>query len=60
MLAQIHIWPIDLAVRRVLRKLDFRIDPADEIIAATSLVHHVGLVTRDRKVKSSRVVPLAR
>ena len=34
--------------------------PADEIIAATSLVHRVPLVTRDRRLEASRVVPLAR
>jgi PIN domain nuclease of toxin-antitoxin system len=40
-------------------QLDFRGDPADEIIAATSLVHNVPLVTRDRVIRSSKVVPLA-
>jgi len=40
-------------------RLDFRGDPADETIAATSLVHNVPLVTRDRVILSSKVVPLA-
>src|SRR2546427_7499212 len=38
-LSEIHIWPLDIQVCRKLRALDFRSDPADELIAATSLVH---------------------
>ena len=56
----IHVWPLDLTVCRQLDALDFRSDPADEIIAATSLVHHVSLVTRDRRIRKSRIVPIAR
>ena len=37
-LSKIHIWPLDLAICRCLRTLDFRSDPADEIIACTSPV----------------------
>jgi PIN domain nuclease of toxin-antitoxin system len=58
-LSSIHIWPLDLAVCRQIRALDFRSDPAGEIIAATSLVHSAPLVTRDRRIRRSRVVPLA-
>ncbi len=58
-LSRIHIWPLDLDVCRRILTLDFRSDPADEIIAATSLVHHVPLVTRDRRIRSSGIVPLA-
>ncbi len=58
-LANVHIWPLTLEVVRALRRLDFRSDPADEIIAATSLVHRTPLLTRDRKLLKSRVVPLA-
>jgi PIN domain nuclease of toxin-antitoxin system len=47
-----------LGVCRAIRELDFQGDPADEIIAATSVVHRVALMTRDRKIKSSRLVPL--
>jgi PIN domain nuclease of toxin-antitoxin system len=39
--------------------LDFRGDPADEIIAATSVVHRAPLLTRDRQIRRSKVVPLA-
>ena len=42
-----------------IRDLDFRADSADEIIASTSVVHAVPLVTRDRTIKKSRLVPLA-
>ena len=59
-LAQVHVWPITLDVCRAIRSLDFRGDPADEIIAATSIVHGVPLVTRDRQIRRSRKVPLAR
>ncbi len=58
--ARVHIWPLDLAICRQSAQLDFRSDPADEIIAATSIVHSVPLLTRDRKLRGSKVVPLAR
>jgi len=58
-ISNIHVWPIDLAVCRRVRTLDFRSDPADEIIAATSLVHRVPLVTRDKRIRKSKLVPLA-
>jgi PIN domain nuclease of toxin-antitoxin system len=58
--ARVHIWPLDLAVARQSTKLDFVSDPADEIIAATSIVHRVPLVTRDRKIRRSKIVPMAR
>jgi len=58
-LARIHIWPLTLDVCRASRRLDVRSDPADEIIAATSLVHRVPLVTRDARLRRSRLVPLA-
>jgi PIN domain nuclease of toxin-antitoxin system len=59
-LANIHVWPLTLEVVRALRRLDIRGDPADEIIAATSLVYRAPLVTRDRKLLKSKIVPLAR
>lgn len=59
-LSALHVWPIDLAVSRQSTQLDFTGDPADELIAATSIVHRVPLVTRDRRLRASRIVPLAR
>lgn len=58
-LARLHVWPLDLAVCRAIRTLDVAGDPADELIAATSLVHGVPLVTRDGRLRRSKVVPLA-
>ena len=58
-LSRLHVWPIDLAVARASTRLDFSGDPADEIIAATSVVHDVPLLTRDQTIRSSKVVPLA-
>ncbi len=58
-LSALHVWPLDLAVARASTRLDFRGDPADELIAATSLVHAVPLLTRDRRILGSKVVPLA-
>lgn len=59
LLSSIHIWPITLEICRATLKLDFDSDPADEIIAATSLVHNLPLMTRDRKLRKSKLVPLA-
>ncbi len=58
-LATLHVWPLDLDVARASAALDFRSDPADEIIAATSVVHRVPLLTRDRRIRASKLVPLA-
>ena len=58
-LSRLHVWPIDLAVARASTRLDFSSDPADEIIAATSVVHNIPLLTRDRTIRSSKIVPLA-
>ena len=55
-----RIWPLDLEICRQATQLDFRSDPADEIIAATSIVHRIPLLTRDRKILKSKIVPLAR
>jgi PIN domain nuclease of toxin-antitoxin system len=56
-LSSIHVWPLDLKVARVSTQLDFTGDPADELIAATSVVHRVPLVTRDRRILRSKIVP---
>jgi len=58
-LSRVHVWPITLEICRALRSLDFRSDPADELIAATSIVHRIPLVTRDKIMRKSRSVPLA-
>jgi PIN domain nuclease of toxin-antitoxin system len=58
-LSRIHIWQLDLAVCNKISELDFQSDPADEIIAATSILHRVPLITRDRRIRRSKLVPLA-
>ena len=58
-LSRLHVWPIDLAVARASTRLDFESDPADGLIAATSVVHGVPLLTRDRVLRRSKIVPLA-
>ena len=59
-LARIHVWPLTREIAHASTHLDVRGDPADELIAATSLVHKVPLVTRDRELKRSRRIPHAR
>ena len=56
---RVHAWPIDLAVALASTCLDFRDDPAGELIAATSVVHRVPLVARDVVMRGSEIVPLA-
>lgn len=59
-LSRIHVWPLTREIALASTRLDVRGDPADELIAATSVVHNVPLLTRDRALRRSRVVPLAR
>ena len=51
--------PITLAICRRIPTLDFNGDPADEVIAATSIIEGAPLVTRDRQIRRPRLVPLA-
>src|SRR2546421_5343624 len=59
-LRHLTIIPISIQIARKSTELDFASDPADEIIAATSLVERIPLLTRDRKILKSRMVPLAK
>jgi PIN domain nuclease of toxin-antitoxin system len=59
-LSAVHVWPITAEIAKTSTRLDVRGDPADELIAATSLVHNVPLLTRDRSLSRSKSVPLAR
>jgi PIN domain nuclease of toxin-antitoxin system len=56
---RVHVWPITAEIAKMSTRLDIRGDPADELIGATSVVHHLPLVTRDRRLRRSRVIPLA-
>ncbi|KXK07148.1 MAG: PilT protein domain-containing protein [Acidobacteria bacterium OLB17] len=53
------VLPISVQIARQSSALDFRSDPADELIAATSVVEGIPLLTRDRKILRSKMVPFA-
>lgn len=59
-LRHLTIIPITIQIARQSTKLDFASDPADEIIAATSVVEKIPLLTRDKKILRSRLVPQAK
>jgi PIN domain nuclease of toxin-antitoxin system len=59
-LRHVTIFPITLQIARQSTTLDFRSDPVDEIIAATSIIEGIPLLTRDRKLLKSRLTPSAR
>ena len=58
-LSAVQVWPITREIALASTRLDVRGDPADELIAATSVVHRARLVTRDRELRRSKLVPLA-
>jgi PIN domain nuclease of toxin-antitoxin system len=58
-LRQLKIFPISLEIALQSTQLDFSSDPADHIIAATSVVESIPLLTRDRQIRKSRMVPMA-
>lgn len=58
-LQQLTVIPINLEIARASAQLDFRSDPADELIAATSVVQGIPLLTRDHKILGSQLVPFA-
>ena len=60
-LARVHTWPLSWEVCRESCRLDLSdADPADELIGATSIVHGVPLVSRDRRLRRSKRIPLAK
>ncbi len=58
-LSHLHVWPLDLQIARTSTRLDIEGDPANELVAATSVVHRVPLLTRDPAILKSKMVPLA-
>lgn len=58
-LRRVHTWPVTFEVCRESTRLDISSDPADELIAATSIVNGIALVTRDRKLLRSKRIPFA-
>ncbi len=59
-LSRVHVWPVTREIARASTRLDVKSDPADELIGATSVVHNVPLLTRDRVLRRSRRIPHAR
>ncbi len=53
------IIPISIQIARQSTELDFSSDPADELIAATSVVEGIPLLTRDARILKSQMVPFA-
>ena len=58
-LSTVTLIPISLEIARKSTELDFSSDPADGIIAATSLAEDVPLLTRDVRIRKSQMVPFA-
>ena len=56
-LSKVQVWPVDQTVVEASLMLDFTSDPVDEMVAATSVAHDVPLLTRDRVMLASKVVP---
>lgn len=56
-LRHLTILPITIQIARKSTELDFSSDPADELIAATSIVERIPLLTRDRKILGSKMTP---
>ena len=55
----VTVFPIRAGMARQSTRLDFSSDLADEIIGATSVVENIPLMTRDRRILKSKMVPLA-
>ena len=55
----VTVFPITLEIARKSTQLDLSSDPVDEIIGATSVVENIPLLTRDRRILKSKMVPLA-
>jgi PIN domain nuclease of toxin-antitoxin system len=58
-LRPVYLWPITRKIAKMGTRMDVQGDPADELIGATSIVHEVPLVTRDRSLGTSRRIPPA-
>jgi PIN domain nuclease of toxin-antitoxin system len=58
-LQSLTVFPITWEIARQSTRLDFFSDPAGKIIAATSIVEKMPLLTRDQTIRKSKLVPLA-
>jgi PIN domain nuclease of toxin-antitoxin system len=57
-LRSLTVSPVTLEIAQQSTQLDFSSDPGDEIIAATSVVEKIPLLTHDRRIRKSKMVPL--
>lgn len=55
----LKVIPLNEKIAIQSTQLDFQSDPADEIIAATSIITGIPLLTKDRTILSSKMVPFA-
>jgi PIN domain nuclease of toxin-antitoxin system len=58
-LGAVHVFPITLAIAQASTKLDFQSDPADALIAATSMIEGIPLLTRDKRIRKSKLIQFA-
>lgn len=59
-LSKVHVWPLTREIAHASTRLGMKGDAADQIIAATSVVHDIPLVTRDTAILRSKLVTFAR
>jgi PIN domain nuclease of toxin-antitoxin system len=58
-MSNVTVIPISMRIAQQSTELDFKSNPADEIIAATSVVEDIPLLTRDRNILRSKIVRFA-
>jgi len=58
-LRNLTVFPITIEIAQQSTQLGSLSDRADQIIAATSIVENIPLLTRDRQIRRSKIVPLA-
>ena len=58
-LRSVAVIPLNWEIAVTSTSLDIQSDPADEIIGATSVVEKIFLLTRDKKLLKSKIIPLA-
>ena len=59
LIESVKVFPITLEIAHQRTQLDFDSGPATKIIAATSIVENIRLLTRNRRIRRSKMVPFA-